>query len=47
MGTARVHRGVARLRLHIVRPIRHARYVVTVTATSGKHATVTRYSTTL
>jgi len=47
IGTAHVRRGVARLRLHILRAIHHARYVVTVIATNGKHATVTRHSATL
>ncbi len=44
IGTAAVRRGVARLHLHLVRRMRHARYLVTVTATTGKQATVTRYS---
>lgn len=43
-GTAIVRRGVARMRLHLVRTMRHQRYLVTVTATSGKKATVTRYT---
>ena len=47
IGAARVHRAQARLRLRILRTIPHARYVVSVIATSGQHATVTRYSATL
>ena len=44
IGAAHVHHGVASVRLHILRAIHHARYVVTVIATNGKHATVTRHS---
>jgi hypothetical protein len=47
IGSALVHRGVASLSLHTLRTMRHARYVVTVIVTSGKHTSVTRYSTTL
>ncbi len=44
LGAGRVRRGVARVRLHILRAIAHARYVVTVVAAHGTYATVTRYT---
>jgi hypothetical protein len=40
-GIGPVRRGVARMRLHILRAMSHARYLVTVVATNGRHATVT------
>ncbi len=44
VGTATVRRGVARVRLHVVRTMRHRRYLVTITATNAKHSIVTRYT---
>jgi hypothetical protein len=43
IGTATVRRGVAHLRLRIVRGMRHRRYLITIIASNGKHAAVSRY----
>jgi hypothetical protein len=44
IGTALVRHGLARLSLHIVRTMPHARYDVKISVTTGKHTTVTRYT---